>query len=230
MGINSLSKIVPDAIRDYPIIETEWLVKRWLPVDTTRLIDWYNDLVSEYQSWIWTYGKHKEMWKYDVNEKLGEHLKPDTGWLMLTWGDNTEGPVPWLRTIAKDEYAVPMPKYDLSPRKCFTGYALDFIKSFPVQATDIQVAIHSPGTKLPQHQDEPDCFRFHIPIITHPDARFIINGHDIHLPADGWVYLVNTSYPHETINNSEIDRVHIYGNVPTVDILSQNLNQMETIV
>ena len=112
---NPLAKVVPDAIREYPVIETNWLVKRWLKVDTDRLVDWYEDLLTNYQDWIWRYDEHKYMWKYDVNEKLGQHLQPDTAWLMLTWGDDREGPVPWLRTIAKDEDNLAMPKDELSP-------------------------------------------------------------------------------------------------------------------
>jgi hypothetical protein len=138
---SKLTEIVPDAIKEYPVVETNWLIKRWIKVDQCQLLDWYEQLLTEYSDWKWEYGKHKYMWKYDPQEKIGEHFQPDTSWIMLTWGDDTPGPVPWLRTITKDEYNVQMPSRSLSPRKCFTGYALDLISKFPITATDVNVLI-----------------------------------------------------------------------------------------
>jgi hypothetical protein len=227
---NPLSTIVPDAVKDYNVIETNWLIKRWFSVDITRLQNWYSELIEQYGDWRWEYGKHKYMWKYDLQEKIGEFFQPSTAWIMLTWGNDVQGPVPWLRTIAKEEYYADMPRNESAYRECLFGYAKEIITQFPIPASDIQVAIHTPGTRLPQHQDSPDQMRFHIPIHTDNRARFVINGHDVHLPADGWVYLVNTSYLHETNNASDIDRVHIYGNVFTEDIMNLNLNELETFL
>jgi hypothetical protein len=227
---SKLTEIVPDAIKEYPVVETNWLIKRWIKVDQCQLLDWYEQLLTEYSDWKWEYGKHKYMWKYDPQEKIGEHFQPDTSWIMLTWGDDTPGPVPWLRTITKDEYNVQMPSRSLSPRKCFTGYALDLISKFPITATDVQVAMHTPGTSLPLHQDQPKRFRFHIPIITNPDAKFIINGYETHLPADGWVYIVNTSHFHCTRNQGTSTRVHIYGSILSEELLDLDLSNCETII
>jgi len=170
------------------------------------------------------------MWKYDPQEKIGEYFQPDTAWIMLTWGDDTQGPVPWLRTITKDEYNAQMPGDHLSPRECFKGYMLDMISKFPMTASDVQVALHTPGTKLPPHQDSPEKFRFHIPILTNANAKFIINGKETHLPADGWIYIVNTTYPHYTDNQGDTTRVHIYGAIDTEQTLNLNLSNCETVV
>lgn len=230
MAVNPLSKIVPDAVSDYETIETDWLIKRWLPVDTEKLKDWYAELLKRYSDWKWEYGRHKYMWKYDPHEKIGEFFQPDTAWIMMTWGADVKGPVPWLRTITKDEYYAPMPKDESAYRECFFGYAKEVITNFPIPAEEIQVAIHTPGTRLPQHQDSPEKLRFHIPIHTDEKARFKIDGNDVHLPADGWVYLVNTTYLHETNNSSDIDRVHIYGNLYTSDVMKLDLNSLETFL
>lgn len=216
-----------DCIHNYPIVDTGWIIKRWFPVDLDRLQKWWKDTEEEYRDWIWSYGKHKYMWKYDPNEKTGNGFRDDTSWLMLTWGDNTAGPVPWLRYIAKPEYDTRMPRNrdedTLGARECLKGYGLEILENMPIPPHDVQVAIHSPGTKLPAHQDGHDKFRFHIPILTNPDARFIINGIDLHLPADGWCYLVNTTYLHSTDNQGTTDRVHIYGNIWVDDVLKLNL-------
>lgn len=236
-NFNPLAEKV-DCIIDYPIVDTGWIIKKWFQVDLDRLLNWYTDLKTNYRDWVWTYGKHKDMWRYDANQETGNGIKEDTSWLMLTWGDNTKGPVPWLRYIAKPEHDAVMPqnkKYDgyeegLGARECLTGYALEIFQSMPAPPHDIQVAIHTPGTQLPLHQDGHDKFRFHIVLETHPDARFIINGEDLHLPADGWCYLVNTTYLHSTNNKSNIDRVHIYGNIWVDHVVDLDLSTCETIL
>jgi len=230
---NPLSSKV-DCISNYPILYTDWIIKRWFPVDQEKILDWYYQTKKEFSDWFWSYGKHKDMWKYDANKLTGKGLQEDTSWLMLTWGDNTKGPVPWLRYIAKPEYDAIMPRNidnePLGARECCTGYALEIFNTMPCPPHDIQIAVHSAGTKLPEHQDGNDKFRFHIPIITNKDARFIINNHNLHLPADGWCYLVNTTYLHSTENNSSIDRVHIYGNIWVKDVMELDLTNCETII
>lgn len=223
---NPLAEIV-DCISDYPIVDTGWIIKPWFKIDLERLRSWWDKTRVDYQDWIWTYSKHKYMWKYDPNEQLGKFMQDDTSWLMLTWGDNTKGPVPWLRYVAKPEYDTRMPTNNeqegLGARECCNGYMLEILNSMPAPPHDVQIAIHSPGTKLTPHQDGHDKFRFHIPIYTDKHSRFIINDQDIHLPADGWCYLVNTTYLHSTDNKSDIDRIHVYGNVWVEDILKLNL-------
>jgi hypothetical protein len=224
-----------DCISDYPVVDTGWIIKRWFTIDQKKLVDWYYSTKENFKEWFWTYGQNKDMWKYDPNHLTGNGLQHDTAWLMLTWGDNRKGPVPWLRYIAKPEYDTVMPRNDgkepLGNRECCTGYALEIFKTMPCAPHDIQIALHTPGTKLPPHQDKEDKLRFHIPIITNPDARFIINGNDLHLPADGWCYLINTTYLHSTNNKGATDRAHIYGSVWTNDVLNlNNIDSLETVL
>jgi hypothetical protein len=230
-----------NCIINYDIVDTGWAIKKWFRYDQTKLVHWYNNFIKEYEDWKWSYGLHKDQWMYDPQEKIGNFMKHDTSWIMLTWGDDRKGPVPWLRYIAKPEYVSQMPKNlnscgadeldnNLGARECFKGYAREIIDSMPCGPHDIQVAIHTPGTQLPSHQDLPDNFRFHIPIETHSDATFTIEGKEIHIPADGWVYLVNTSKLHSTNNKSNIDRVHIYGSVWAHQILELDLEKLETIL
>ena len=229
MAQNELSKQV-DCIKDYDELETDWRIKRWIPIDQQKIVEWYNNLINEYNDWIWTYSKHKNMWKYDPNEQLGKFMADDASWVMLTWGDDTKGPVPWMRAIAEEQYSPTMPHDKLGERECFAGYALDVVKSLPARARDIQVSIHTPGTSLPPHQDSPEKFRFHIPIETNDQATFTIDGKEVHIPADGWIYLVNTTYLHSTENSGSSTRTHIYGGVMTEDILNLDLSDCETFI
>jgi len=237
---NNYQSQFPDQVNciiNYDIIDTNWTIKKWFQYDQEKLVQWYENFINEYSDWKWTYGLHKDQWQYDPQDSIGNFMKEDTSWIMLTWGDDRKGPVPWLRYIAKPEYTSHMPKNlstidsnDLGARECFKGYAREIIESMPGGPHDIQVAIHTPGTKLPAHQDLPDNFRFHIPILTHPDATFTVEGTEIHIPADGWVYLVNTSRLHSTDNRSNMDRVHIYGSVWAHKILELDLEKLETIL
>jgi len=234
---NPLSETLDDCVFDYPVVDTGWVIKRWFKVDLERLRDWHKETMERYGDWVWRYGTHKYMWKNDPNEKLEKPgAMPDTGWLMLTWGDDTKGPVPWLRIIAKDEYNADMPQnrvdhsQGLGARECCFGYGLEIFENMPIPPHDIQIAIHTPGTALPAHQDGHDKFRFHIAIETDPDAKFTIAGKELHIPADGWCYIVNTTHLHSTDNRSNTDRIHIYGNIWVHDVLTLDLSNCETIL
>lgn len=230
-----------NCIINYELVNTDWTIKKWFRYDQKKLVQWYNDFIVKYSDWKWTYGIHKNQWQYDPQETIGNFIKEDTSWIMLTWGDDRKGPVPWLRYIAKPEYGSDMPKNldedefgqtdkNLGARECFDGYAREIVDNMPCGPHDIQVSIHTPGTKLPPHQDLPDCFRFHLPIVTNSDAIFTIEGKDIHIPADGWAYLVNTTKLHSTDNKGDQDRVHIYGAVWSHQVLELDLENLETVI
>jgi len=53
--------------------------------------------------------------------------------------------------------------------------------------------------------------RLHIPVQTNENCFFIIDDLLYRLPADGTVYLVNTTLAHTFVNASWHDRIHIVG-------------------
>ena len=64
-----------------------------------------------------------------------------------------------------------------------------------------------PRSTLSWHKDpEP---RLHIPIITNYGCRMVIDDRAYHMPADGSVYLTNTTKYHNFFNGGEEDRIHI---------------------
>jgi quercetin dioxygenase-like cupin family protein len=68
------------------------------------------------------------------------------------------------------------------------------------------------GAQIPMHVDHFDgkrkVTRFHVPIVTHPNAIMIVNNKRYHLAA-GHVYVVDVSQPHAVQNNSDVDRIHL---------------------
>jgi archaellin len=51
--------------------------------------------------------------------------------------------------------------------------------------------------------------RLHIPIITNPGARLVIEDAANHLPADGSVYLADTTKYHTAFNSGTENRIHL---------------------
>ena len=64
-----------------------------------------------------------------------------------------------------------------------------------------------PKTCLSWHTDSEK--RIHIPIITNPGARLVIEDSANHLPADGSVYLADTTLYHTAFNSGFQDRIHV---------------------
>jgi hypothetical protein len=215
----------------FPIIDTGWKVKRWFKIDIEKLKDWYQNLEKDYGDWKFIHGEHKWMWKEDPSDptgKTGHKFMPDSAWYNLSWNPtNRQGVVPPERSNAKPEFKdteedVP----GLFPRDCFNGYMLEIGEEIAskVRTKKVVVSILTPGTVLAEHQDAPDKFRFHVAISTNDDAYWIIDGERIQIPADGWVYIVNTSYPHSLYNNGTTPSIKVYGKIYTEDVLKLNLN------
>ena len=71
----------------------------------------------------------------------------------------------------------------------------------------IRILLKEPRSTLSWHRDpEP---RLHIPIITNPGCRMVIENIAKHMPADGSVTITNNTKYHNFFNGGEQDRVHI---------------------
>ena len=78
-----------------------------------------------------------------------------------------------------------------------------------------------PRSTLSWHKDpEP---RLHIPIITNYGCRMVIDDRAYHMPADGSVYLTNTTKYHNFFNGGEEDRIHIVATLPNFKLFN-NVN------
>jgi hypothetical protein len=70
----------------------------------------------------------------------------------------------------------------------------------------------APGSSVPPHIDGQHHWynrvRIHVPIITHPDIRFICNSKDVNMaPGEAWIF--NSWQYHTVINKSHVTRVHL---------------------
>jgi hypothetical protein len=188
-------------------------------VDVDKIQQWYLDLEEKFSDWKFVIGDNHHVWETPISDPTGRtgHILPDaTSYYTLCWNSDEPGPKPFEQGCA-------WPKFrdddndKLNPRKCFTGYGLDLVKSLPVRSKKWLVTMHVPGTKLITHQDAPDKIRIHIPIFTNDQSNWIINGKEFHMEP-GWAYLVNTTLPHSVENAGENNRIHLYGKVWTSEV------------
>ena len=78
-----------------------------------------------------------------------------------------------------------------------------------------------PRSTLSWHKD-PET-RLHIQIITNYGCRMVIDDRAYHMPADGSVYLTNTTKYHNFFNGGEEDRIHIVATLPNFKLFN-NVN------
>ena len=71
----------------------------------------------------------------------------------------------------------------------------------------VRILLKEPRSTLSWHRDpEP---RLHIPIITNPGCKMVIEDVAKHMPADGSVTITNNTKYHNFFNGGEQDRVHL---------------------
>lgn len=66
-----------------------------------------------------------------------------------------------------------------------------------------------PKTCYTYHQDYTK--RLHIPLITNESCFLIVDKEVMHLPADGSIYIIDTTKYHTAVNASLEERIHIMG-------------------
>ena len=64
-----------------------------------------------------------------------------------------------------------------------------------------------PRSCLSWHRDPEK--RLHIPIITNPGCRMVIEDESFHMPADGNLYITDNRKYHNFFNGGEVNRIHL---------------------
>lgn len=96
-----------------------------------------------------------------------------------------------------------------------TGYWNDILDTFKSPVTRTRFAYMAPGHSIKPHIDYNTTYsvRVHIPIITNPGALICVKTkgvvQQIHMPADGSVYFLNTGMTHWAENNGQEGRIHL---------------------
>ncbi|MBV7530605.1 aspartyl/asparaginyl beta-hydroxylase domain-containing protein [Chitinophaga sp. sic0106] len=92
----------------------------------------------------------------------------------------------------------------------YFSYILDCFKC-PLEG--VRLLQLKSGSTIKPHKDiaasyEEGNLRIHVPVITHPDVLFLLDGEKLPMQA-GECWYANFNLTHEVINNSPVDRVHL---------------------
>jgi hypothetical protein len=87
------------------------------------------------------------------------------------------------------------------------------VSGLPSRVLDACLKRLGPGGFVHEHRDMTGAapmgvVRLHVPIVTHPDVEFRVNGTRLFLrPGEAWI--LDTSYRHSVANKSAVERVHL---------------------
>jgi hypothetical protein len=114
------------------------------------------------------------------------------------------------KSIVPDSFGGTFVDTPLLQRCSYIGEVLSSFKC-PLNAVRF-LKLHS-GSIIREHIDadlayEDGEVRLHIPVVTHPDVKFILDG-DRLLMAEGECWYTNVNLPHRVENQSPVDRVHL---------------------
>lgn len=137
---------------------------------------------------------------HDFQRRLAPYRKTRTIYLLMTVG----GPLAPTRELAGWP----------ALREVFAPIA-ERIATFyprPGRVLNAQVALLGPGLDIPEHVDYGPTLevthRVHVPLETHPDVEFIVEGEIIPLDV-GKAYELDNMRPHRVFNASPHRRIHI---------------------
>ena len=95
-------------------------------------------------------------------------------------------------------------------KKC--PYMNEIIDSFKCHKLRTRLMKMEPGTVIPEHSDTQGWFRgiarLHIPIITHDEVYFFVNGKRAKMN-EGEIWYTDVTKPHSVRNESNVTRVHL---------------------
>ena len=120
-----------------------------------------------------------------------------------------------------------------TPALKFCPYFAELLDQFPAERNRIRLMRLRAGGQILRHSDPlhtiaKDLVRLHIPVVTNPDVRFLVN--DILVPlAVGETWLVDVRFPHEVVNAGAQDRVHLVLDLVPSPELARLINQAKVL-
>lgn len=87
------------------------------------------------------------------------------------------------------------------------GFVYEMFATHGIKLERGRVLKASAGHVHSEHLDYD--IRIHLPVFTNPDCQMVYNGQHYHMPADGFLYLINGFRLHHFFNHGSQDRVHL---------------------
>lgn len=104
-------------------------------------------------------------------------------------------------------------KFADTPFLARCGYFPGVLAAFPFPLDAVRLMNLTPGSLIKEHRDHDLAFehgavRIHVPVTTHPQVDFTLNGTRVVLD-EGTSWYLRLSDPHSVANHGETDRVHL---------------------
>jgi hypothetical protein len=100
--------------------------------------------------------------------------------------------------------------------KYFSDY-IDKLEELNFYPRRTRLTLVKAGSEMTWHQDAPMgsyCVRLHLALVTNSEVAFQTKDNDnVHIPRDGYLYALDTSTMHRSVNYGSTDRWHIISEV-----------------
>lgn len=180
-------------------------------VDIDELRQYYNTVVKNFDHLLWSWDRYSDtivkQWS-DVAYSDPDNLK--------TYG--------WAIQSNLEDLSVPCPPWNISTHKIVeyrnTELAFGIVKRLQTSIPfgyRWAISVQPPGGKVSLHSDQEDEATVWLPIYTNGVAITFVTDTDTtecELISNGNAYLLDTTIPHFTYNNSDKDRVAIIFRLP----------------
>lgn len=87
--------------------------------------------------------------------------------------------------------------------------ALDEVERFAGKAKHLMVNRLAPGVEVPTHTDADGGIRWHLPVVTNPDAKWWDEQHGTIYMDTAWWGPVPYAIPHRVWNYGDVARIHV---------------------
>ena len=176
------------------------VIKLNFTLDPVELTDYYNTVKTQYSHLNWTWENNSI---HLDNVAAGECVEKEQtlmhGWMMQSNMADTNLPPSMLKTKH--------PTVDWYDTELMFGVVKRLRERIPF-AYRWTLFVLPPGGKVVSHVD-PDQYVIIIPIQWEPEALFILGDTPYSFSADGSAWALDVELPHDTINNSDKDRVNL---------------------
>ena len=103
--------------------------------------------------------------------------------------------------------------YEDTPLLTACPYLREVLSAFRCPLQAVRLMKLDAGALIKPHRDNGLCVeqgqaRFHIPVLTHPEVEFILDGERVDM-AEGECWYLNFDLPHSVRNGSPVDRIHL---------------------
>jgi hypothetical protein len=173
-------------------------------VDVDELKEYYEILKNNYQDWHWTWEKNSIHLDNDARNACGDLSETlMNGWPLQS--DMADKKLP--PSMLKSKH----PKVPWYNTELMFGPMTRLYEKMPY-AYRWTMFVLPPGGRVVRHVDK-DQYVIVIPIQWAKEATFTLDDTPYSFDSDGSAYLLDVEVPHDTINNSDKDRINLIARI-----------------